>query len=82
MDKPLLTPEFARRVIRAIELNRDEPGDIYHHPSEKAIVPKCIDLYCHKPLHEIGNKPKSDSPRSGSRHISFGRQKEMAGCWN
>jgi hypothetical protein len=61
MDKPLFTEEFARGVGRAIQLNRDETGDIYHHPSEKKIVRKCIDLSCCKPLHEIGNKPRSNS---------------------
>jgi len=61
MDKPLFNTAFATRVRRAIELNRGEPGDIYHHPSEQKIVRKCIDLSCRKPLHAIGNEPTSNS---------------------
>ena len=61
MTKRLFTLGFARRVRLTLELNKDKTGDIYHHPSEKRIVRKCIDLSCQKPLHAIGNEPKSFS---------------------
>ena len=58
--KVLFTKPFARRVKDAIELNRVEKAEVYHHPSEKKIVRKCIDLSCQKPLHDAsGEHPKS-----------------------
>lgn len=63
MKKPsYFTPAFARRVQLALKRNRSEMRDVYHHPSEKRIVEKCIDLSCQKPLHDAsGGHPKSSS---------------------
>jgi hypothetical protein len=66
----------------AIELNRDETGDIYYHPSEKRIVLKCIDLSCNKPLTEVHtaeNKPKS---RSAERWLeAYLIWRARRNCW-
>jgi hypothetical protein len=62
IKRPYFTPAFARRVRVALELNANELRDVYHHPSEKRIVEKCIDLSCRKPLHDAGGEhPKSSS---------------------
>jgi len=56
------TPPFAKRVRLALEKNRNELGDVYHHPRENKIVRKCINLSCQKPLHDAGcEHPKSSS---------------------
>lgn len=65
IKRQYFTPAFARRVRVALELNENELRDVYHHPSEKRIVEKCIRLYCRKPLtamHADENEPKSHSP--------------------
>lgn len=62
VNRPYFTEAFTRKVQHALEQNRSEPRDIYHHPSEKRIVAKCISLSCQKPLHAAD----SDHPRSSS----------------
>lgn len=50
-----------KNIHEAWKANRNEIGDVYHHPTENGIVEKCIDLSCRKPLHAIGSEPNSDS---------------------
>ena len=63
--KPITVPKKLVKYIHiARDLNREEGGDVYHHPTENGLVKKCIDLSCKKPLtrvHTSSNKPKSGS---------------------
>jgi hypothetical protein len=51
-------PFTKNNVLKASIQNKSEKGDWYHHPTEKDIKEKCIDLSCIKPLHERNNEPK------------------------
>lgn len=44
--------KFKNNVIEAWKANINELDNIYHHPTTKGIVEKCIDLSCKKPLTE------------------------------
>lgn len=44
----------------AWDANKDEEGNLYHHPTQKGIFKKCIDLFCRKPLHDIKHEPSSN----------------------
>lgn len=61
-----MTVPFTEKFVRqAWEANREESDNVYHHPREKKVVKKCIDLSCRKPLteeHKPSNKPESGSP--------------------
>ena len=60
----LFTKDFVENVHKAWEDNRKEIHNVYHHPKENGIVNKCIDLSCHKPLHDVRNEPKEKSDSS------------------
>ena len=53
---------YTREIIeQAWEANRKEKRCVYHHATQEKVIEKCIDLLCRKPLHDIKNKPQSDS---------------------
>jgi hypothetical protein len=52
---------YNKEVVRkAWEANKSEAGNVYHHPTQKSTIKKCICLSCRKPLHDVRNKPESD----------------------
>lgn len=52
---------YNKEIVKKARLaNLAEKGCVYHHPTEKDVVKKCIDLSCRKPLHDIENRPESD----------------------
>jgi hypothetical protein len=54
-----MTVPFDKNFVHdAWEKNKAEQGDLYHHPTEKGIIVKNIDLSSGKPLHGIHNEPE------------------------
>lgn len=61
MAAQLVAPNFVNQIKRAKELNDREKQDVYHHPTERGIVKRSIDLASPKPMAGAGSGPKSSS---------------------
>jgi hypothetical protein len=56
-----VAPEFEKHAKRARELNDREKKDVYHHPTERGILKKSIDLASPKPMSRPDGAPEAPS---------------------
>ena len=63
-DGRLFNEKLTKHVKAALKQNAETTAsNIYYHPTEGGVVPKCIDIICKKPLHDAGDPhPTSSSP--------------------